>query len=80
LYHFFCFGFVEMLTENTNQTISFKKRMHIMIEEMPSFGTSLNTEYILRMAKTGGSIKILLDINKILSGDKLKASDSAGGV
>lgn len=46
------------------------------IEETPSFGTKLNTEYILGMAKTGGSIKILLDIDRILSIEELRTADS----
>jgi len=46
------------------------------IEATPSFGTKLNTEYILGMAKAGGSIKILLDIDKILSIEELHAADS----
>jgi len=37
------------------------------IEETPQFGTSLNTDYILGMAKMEGSVKILLDIDKVLS-------------
>jgi purine-binding chemotaxis protein CheW len=45
------------------------------IEATPSFGTRLNTEYILGMAKAGGSIKILLDIDKILSVEELQAAD-----
>ena len=45
------------------------------IEATPSFGTKLNTEYILGMAKASGSIKILLDIDKILSVDELQATD-----
>lgn len=46
------------------------------IEETPSFGTKLNTEFILGMAKVGGGIKILLDINKILSTDEMAAAES----
>lgn len=45
------------------------------IEATPSFGTKLNTEYILGMAKAGGSIKILLDIDKILSIEELQTAD-----
>ncbi len=45
------------------------------IEATPSFGTKLDTEYILGMAKSGGSIKILLDIDKILSSAELHAAD-----
>ena len=44
------------------------------IEATPSFGTRLYTEFILGMAKTGGGIKILLDIDKILSADELEAA------
>lgn len=46
------------------------------IEATPSFGTKLDTEYILGMAKAGGSIKILLDIDKILSVDELQTAES----
>jgi purine-binding chemotaxis protein CheW len=37
------------------------------IEETPELGTTLNTDYILGMAKTAGSVKILLDIDRVLS-------------
>lgn len=37
------------------------------IEETPNFGSQVNTDYILGMAKAGGGIKILLDIDKVLS-------------
>lgn len=37
------------------------------IEETPKFGTSLNTDYILGMAKMEGGVKILLDIDRVLS-------------
>ena len=50
------------------------------IEETPSFGARLNTQYILGMAKAGGSIKILLDIDRILSSEEIKVADIAGGV
>jgi purine-binding chemotaxis protein CheW len=36
------------------------------IEETPDFGTSLDTRFILGMAKVASSIKILLDIVKVL--------------
>ena len=41
------------------------------IEETPEFGTTLNTDYILGMAKTAGSVKILLDIDRVLSADEV---------
>ena len=37
------------------------------IEETPAFGTKLETDYILGMAKIEGGVKILLNIDKILS-------------
>ena len=37
------------------------------IEDSPSFGTKLDTEYILGMAKMGSSVKLLLDIDRVLS-------------
>lgn len=48
------------------------------IEETPSFGTRLNTEFILGMAKAGSGIKILLDIDRILSLAEMKAAGIAG--
>jgi purine-binding chemotaxis protein CheW len=41
------------------------------IEETPEFGTTLNTDYILGMAKTAGGVKILLDIDRVLSADEV---------
>jgi purine-binding chemotaxis protein CheW len=41
------------------------------IEDTPAFGTTLNTDYILGMAKAGGSVKILLDIDRVLSTDEM---------
>lgn len=41
------------------------------IEDTPAFGTSLNTDYILGMAKAGNSVKILLAIDRVLSADEM---------
>jgi purine-binding chemotaxis protein CheW len=41
------------------------------IEETPEFGTSLDTEYILGMATMEGGVKILLDIDAVLSSEEL---------
>ncbi len=35
------------------------------IDDTPGFGSKLDTEYILGMAKTAGSVKILLDIDRV---------------
>jgi purine-binding chemotaxis protein CheW len=47
------------------------------IEDTPSFGTQLNTEYILGMAKVGKGLKILLDIEKALTGDEMESVSRA---
>ncbi len=41
------------------------------IEDAPQFGASVDTHFILGMAKIGESVKILLDIDKILAGANL---------
>ncbi len=45
------------------------------IEEAPTFGSKLDTDYILGMAKMEGGVKILLDIDKVLSAREIKALD-----
>lgn len=47
------------------------------IEETPSFGATLNTEYILGMAKSGGRVKILLDIDRVLNAEELTVMEKA---
>jgi purine-binding chemotaxis protein CheW len=37
------------------------------IEETPSFGTFVNTDFILGIGKVGSTVKMLLDIDKVLS-------------
>jgi len=41
------------------------------IENTPNFVANLNTEYILGMAKSADSVKILLDIDRVLSGGNI---------
>jgi len=43
------------------------------IEDTPTFGVKLDTDYILGMAKIKGGVKILLDINKVLTTDVIMA-------
>ncbi len=47
------------------------------IEDTPTFGTKLNTEYILGMAKMEGAVKILLDIDRVLSQEEVAALEKA---
>ncbi|MBN1548787.1 MAG: purine-binding chemotaxis protein CheW [Syntrophaceae bacterium] len=43
------------------------------IEDAPEFGSRLDTDYIMGMAKTGGGVKILLDIDRVLTRGELSA-------
>jgi len=47
------------------------------IENTPTFGTKLDTEYILGMAKMEGGVKILLDIDKVLSAQEMAMLEEA---
>ena len=47
------------------------------IEDTPTFGASLNTDFILGMAKMEGRVKILLDIDQVLSSDELSLLEKA---
>ena len=43
------------------------------IEPPPSLGLSLDTSYILGMAKTKDDVKILLDIDRVMTTDEIQA-------
>ncbi len=47
------------------------------VEETPQFGSKLNTDYILGMAKTNAEVKILLDIDRVLTTQELFLLDRA---
>jgi len=47
------------------------------IEPAPQFDVSVHTDFILGMAKMGESVKILLDIDKVLGGSVLEGLTSA---
>ena len=47
------------------------------IEETPVFGARLDTDYILGMAKMNGRVKILLDIERVLSAGEVAVLDKA---
>jgi purine-binding chemotaxis protein CheW len=42
------------------------------IEDTPSFGAKVDMNYILGMAKMDGGVKILLDIDRVLSSGEVK--------
>lgn len=43
------------------------------VEAAPDFGSKLDTGYILGMAKLGQGVKILLDIDRVMSSDETEA-------
>ncbi|GAB6095039.1 chemotaxis protein CheW [Desulfatiferula olefinivorans] len=43
------------------------------IEDTPAFGTRLDTDYIMGMAKLDGGVKILLDIDRVLNAEEISA-------
>ena len=49
------------------------------IEDTPSFGADVNPEYLLGIGKTGGKIRMLLDIDKVINASEIinlkKATD-----
>lgn len=47
------------------------------IEDTPAFGTKMDTDYILGMAKTAEGVKILLDIDKVFGADEMTAMEQA---
>lgn len=42
------------------------------IEDTPSFGASINTEFILGIGKVGDTVKMLLDIDKVLTASEVE--------
>ena len=50
------------------------------IEDTPSFGADVETEYLLGVGKTGGRIRLLLDIEKVItSSDIINLKKATGG-
>ena len=49
------------------------------IEPTPDFGSTLDTEYILGMAKIKGAVKTLLDIDRVVAAETLNALTTAAG-
>ena len=45
------------------------------IEETPDFGSQVDTEYLLGMAKIKGVVKMLLDIDRVLGANEIQALD-----
>jgi purine-binding chemotaxis protein CheW len=50
------------------------------IEDAPSFGSDVQTEYLLGIGKAGGRIRLLVDIEKVLSTSEVLAVTQAHGM
>lgn len=50
------------------------------IEDTPSFGGDVNPEYLLGVGKTGGRVRLLLDIEKIINAADIINMKQAAGV
>jgi purine-binding chemotaxis protein CheW len=62
--------FIGIVVDAVSEVLNIKEEE---IEETPTFGTQMDTAYILGMAKIGGGVKILLDIDKVLSTKEIQA-------
>ena len=47
------------------------------IESAPAFGADLDTKYILGMAKIENGVKILLDIDRVLTSDEIESLEGS---
>jgi len=56
-----------IVVDSVSEVLNIKS---VEIEDTPAFGTQMDTEYILGMAKTGGGVKILLDIDKVFGDEE----------
>ena len=63
-----------IVVDSVSEVLNIKKEE---IEETPTFGTKLNTDYILGMAKMEGGVKILLDIDQVLSTEEVSIIEQA---
>lgn len=60
---------IGIVVDAVSEVLNIKKEE---IEDTPTFGIKLNTDYLLGMAKTEGRVKILLNIDKVLSTEEIE--------
>ena len=60
--------FIGIVVDSVSEVLTIKGAD---IEDTPAFGSNLDTAYILGIAKVGGNVKILLDIDRVLSTDEM---------
>lgn len=59
---------VGIVVDSVSEVLNIKAES---IEEPPNFGASIDTGYILGMAKMEGGVKILLDIDRVLAAEEI---------
>jgi purine-binding chemotaxis protein CheW len=64
---------IGILVDSVSEVLNIKRAD---IEDTPNFGARLNTDFILGMAKAGESIKILLDIDRVMSAEEVAALEA----
>jgi len=64
---------IGVVVDSVSEVLNIKEEN---IEDTPTFGTRLDTAYILGMAKMEGRVKILLDIDQVLSAEEVAALES----
>ena len=66
--------FIGIVVDAVSEVLNIKKEE---IEITPSFGVKLDTDYIHGMAKMEGGVKILLDIDRVLSSEEINLLEKA---
>ncbi len=67
--------FIGIVVDSVSEVLNIKSED---TEAAPAFGARLDTDYILGMAKIEGGVKILLDIDKVLSAEEVSALGRTG--
>lgn len=66
---------IGIVVDSVSEVLNVKEEA---IEESPIFSSKLNTGFILGMVKIDGSVKILLDIDRVLNVDEINSLGKAG--
>ncbi|HVO65109.1 MAG TPA: chemotaxis protein CheW [Syntrophales bacterium] len=62
--------FIGIVVDSVSEVVNIRSNE---IEDTPNFGVSLDNDYFLGMAKVKGDVKILLDIDHVLTSDLVMA-------
>ena len=60
---------VGIVVDSVSEVLNIKEED---IEDTPTFGAKLSTDYILGMAKMDGEVKILLEIDRVLKSEEIE--------